>query len=123
MFRFFTGIFLTTCDLAKDTVYKGAGIFSPGDLGTMDGDGNVFIKGRSKNMQNNELTYNDFLQRLNIQELLVDAGYQLNKRDGGIHRYLLLLVGVFIGKSGKGMAKLMHHYRLEPFLVAGGEIV
>ena len=29
-----------------------------------------------------ELTYNDFLQRLNIQELLVDAGYQLNKRDG-----------------------------------------
>ena len=40
-----------------------------------------------------------------------------------IHRYLLLLVGVFIGKSGKGMAKLMHNYRLEPFLVAGGEIV
>ena len=40
-----------------------------------------------------------------------------------IHRYLLLLVGVFIGKSGKGMAKLMHYYRLEPFLVAGGEIV
>ena len=33
-------------------------------------------------MENNELTYNDFLQRLNIQELLVDAGYQLNKRDG-----------------------------------------
>lgn len=33
-------------------------------------------------MANNELTYNDFLQRLNIQELLVDAGYQLNKRDG-----------------------------------------
>ena len=31
-------------------------------------------------MANNELTYNDFLQRLNIQELLVDAGYQLNKR-------------------------------------------
>ena len=33
-------------------------------------------------MANNDLTYNDFLQRLNIQELLVDAGYQLNKRDG-----------------------------------------
>lgn len=33
-------------------------------------------------MTNNDLTYNDFLQRLNIQELLVDAGYQLNKRDG-----------------------------------------
>ena len=33
-------------------------------------------------MANNELTYNDFLQRLNIQELLVDAGYQLNKRVG-----------------------------------------
>lgn len=33
-------------------------------------------------MANNELTYNDFLQRLNIQELLVDAGYKLNKRDG-----------------------------------------
>lgn len=33
-------------------------------------------------MANNELTYNDFLLRLNIQELLVDAGYQLNKRDG-----------------------------------------
>lgn len=32
-------------------------------------------------MANNELTYNDFLQRLNIQELLVDAGYQLNKRE------------------------------------------
>ena len=33
-------------------------------------------------MANNELTYNDFLQLLNIQELLVDVGYQLNKRDG-----------------------------------------
>ena len=33
-------------------------------------------------MANNELTYNDFLLRLNIQELLVDAGYQLNIRDG-----------------------------------------
>ena len=33
-------------------------------------------------MANNELTYNDFLQRLNIQELLVVAGYQLNMRAG-----------------------------------------
>ncbi|MDO5419756.1 MAG: toprim domain-containing protein [Bacteroides sp.] len=33
-------------------------------------------------MSNNELTYNDFLQRLNIQDVLIDAGYHLNKRDG-----------------------------------------
>ena len=30
----------------------------------------------------NELTYDDFLDRLSIQEVLVDAGYHLNKRDG-----------------------------------------
>ena len=30
----------------------------------------------------NELTYDDFLNRLSIQEVLVDAGYHLNKRDG-----------------------------------------
>ena len=29
-----------------------------------------------------ELTYEDFKQRLKIQDLLVDAGYQLNRRDG-----------------------------------------
>ena len=29
-----------------------------------------------------DLTYNDFLQRLRIQDVLVDAGYHLNKRDG-----------------------------------------
>ena len=29
-----------------------------------------------------ELTYVDFLDRLSIQEVLVDAGYHLNKRDG-----------------------------------------
>ena len=29
-----------------------------------------------------ELTYEDFKQRIDIQELLVDAGYHLNKRDG-----------------------------------------
>ena len=28
------------------------------------------------------LTYEDFKQRINIQDLLVDAGYQLNRRDG-----------------------------------------
>lgn len=28
------------------------------------------------------LTYDDFKQRLNIQDLLIDAGYTLNKRDG-----------------------------------------
>ena len=27
----------------------------------------------------NELTYDDFLDRLSIQEVLVDAGYHLNK--------------------------------------------
>ncbi len=27
-----------------------------------------------------ELTYDDFLDRLSIQEVLVDAGYHLNKR-------------------------------------------
>ena len=31
---------------------------------------------------NGDLTYNDFLQRLRIQDVLVDAGYHLNKRDG-----------------------------------------
>lgn len=29
-----------------------------------------------------ELTYEDFKQRINIQELLLDAGYHLNRRDG-----------------------------------------
>ena len=29
-----------------------------------------------------ELTYDDFKSRVNIQDLLVDAGYQLNRRDG-----------------------------------------
>ncbi|WP_129617211.1 toprim domain-containing protein [Bacteroides cellulosilyticus] len=29
-----------------------------------------------------ELTYEDFKQRVNIQDLLVDAGYSLNRRDG-----------------------------------------
>ena len=33
-------------------------------------------------MREGELTYNDFLQRLNIQDVLIDAGYQLNRRDG-----------------------------------------
>ena len=33
-------------------------------------------------MENGELTYDDFLQRLNIQDILIDAGYHLNKRDG-----------------------------------------
>ena len=31
---------------------------------------------------NGDLTYYDFLQRLRIQDVLVDAGYHLNKRDG-----------------------------------------
>ena len=30
----------------------------------------------------NELTYDDFLNRLSIQEVLVDAGHHLNTRDG-----------------------------------------
>ena len=29
-----------------------------------------------------DLTYNDYLQRIKMQELLLDAGYVLNKRDG-----------------------------------------
>ena len=29
-----------------------------------------------------ELTYDDFLSRLSIQDVLIDAGYRLNKRDG-----------------------------------------
>lgn len=33
-------------------------------------------------MANGELTYDDFLQRLDIQDVLADAGYHLNKRDG-----------------------------------------
>ena len=33
-------------------------------------------------MAKGELTYDDFLQRLNIQDILIDAGYHLNRRDG-----------------------------------------
>ena len=33
-------------------------------------------------MRDGDLTYNDFLQRLNIQDVLIDAGYHLNKKDG-----------------------------------------
>lgn len=33
-------------------------------------------------MRDGELTYDDFLQRLNIQDILIDAGYHLNRRDG-----------------------------------------
>ncbi len=33
-------------------------------------------------MRKGELTYDDFLQRLNIQDVLIDAGYHLNRRDG-----------------------------------------
>lgn len=33
-------------------------------------------------MNGNELTYDDFLQRLTIQDVLIDAGYRLNRRDG-----------------------------------------
>lgn len=33
-------------------------------------------------MREGELTYNDFLSRLNIQDVLIDAGYHLNRRDG-----------------------------------------
>lgn len=29
-----------------------------------------------------ELTYEDFKQRINIQEVLQDAGYHLNRKDG-----------------------------------------
>lgn len=33
-------------------------------------------------MTKGELTYDDFLQRLNIQDILIDTGYHLNRRDG-----------------------------------------
>ena len=33
-------------------------------------------------MREGDLTYDDFLQRLTIQDVLIDAGYHLNKRDG-----------------------------------------
>ncbi|MCD8287892.1 MAG: toprim domain-containing protein [Porphyromonadaceae bacterium] len=33
-------------------------------------------------MADGEPTYDEFLQRLNIQEVLIDAGYHLNRRDG-----------------------------------------
>lgn len=33
-------------------------------------------------MRNGDLTYDDFLNRLTIQDILLDAGYQLNRRDG-----------------------------------------
>lgn len=33
-------------------------------------------------MANGELIYDDFLQRLDIQDVLMDAGYHLNRRDG-----------------------------------------
>lgn len=32
-------------------------------------------------MREGDLTYDDFLQRLNIQDVLIDAGYHLNRRD------------------------------------------
>ena len=30
-------------------------------------------------MRNGDLTYDDFLQRLNIQDILIDAGYHLRQ--------------------------------------------
>lgn len=33
-------------------------------------------------MREGELTYDDFLHRLTIQDVLIDAGYHLNRRDG-----------------------------------------
>lgn len=33
-------------------------------------------------MREGDLTYDDFLQRLTIQDVLIDAGYHLNRRDG-----------------------------------------
>lgn len=33
-------------------------------------------------MRNGNLTYDDYLRRLNIQDVLIDAGYRLNRRDG-----------------------------------------
>ncbi len=33
-------------------------------------------------MRDNDLTYDDFIHRIDIQDVLQDAGYQLNRRDG-----------------------------------------
>lgn len=33
-------------------------------------------------MKDGELTYDDFLRRLDIQDVLIDAGYCQNRRDG-----------------------------------------
>ena len=33
-------------------------------------------------MRDGDLTYDDYLRRLNIQDVLIDAGYRLNRRDG-----------------------------------------
>ena len=33
-------------------------------------------------MSANDLTYQDYLDRINIQDVLVHAGYTLNRRDG-----------------------------------------
>ena len=33
-------------------------------------------------MENKELTYNDFLQRLDMRDILLDAGYHQNRRFG-----------------------------------------
>ena len=32
-------------------------------------------------MREGELTYDDFLRRLNIQDVLIDAGYHLNRSE------------------------------------------
>ena len=33
-------------------------------------------------MREGDLTYDDFLRRIDIQDVLKDAGYRLNRRDG-----------------------------------------
>ena len=33
-------------------------------------------------MRYGDLTYDDYLRSLNIQDVLIDAGYHLNRRDG-----------------------------------------
>ena len=37
---------------------------------------------KDKTMNDKELTYSDFLQRLDIRDVLLDAGYRQNRRFG-----------------------------------------
>ena len=56
-----------------------------------------------------KLTYDDFKQRLNIQEVLVDAGYTLNRRDGLRYPSYVRLDPVLLPAS---YAQELQHHRV-----------